>query len=684
MAPSPLRSTAVVCSIVTASLGFGLLTPAVATAATHAPAASSTPTPADLNQPVDSIPVDAELDAPHIVSIVDTTAGARSVMGYAGNDQVALLAGETVVGNWAAGTGLFQIFAIDKYRDDALDLVRIHTAADGTKTRTERVALPLTLQVDDLHAFNYFTPGTREFRGTATAGATITATDRDGRELFSVKASANRTAAGTWSAEADLGEGNHAIAFTQTLPDGRKSTIETVIFDEGRGVAPAAPDIRPAERRLQGDFTLWGNVDDQTASVIVRDADGKTIATSDFVTEGTFRATVPQDHLGTEVDVFAVAADGTESCAVSVKLDPLPVDADVEAPAIQQVNVLPDGSLQVIGELKKTAGLQVLDGDRVVAYIQPDMIGWNFKVDAAYTGKQLDIVALGFNGQHYSATSERVALPRLLKVEGIAEENTYTPGEHTFKGSAEAGATIVATDQTGKELFRAEAKQTRSGVADWEATADLSSKDGYTVSFTQTTADGRTSEMKGITFTAEEDATAPIVVSSPALDSKVVGPRPTFTGTGAPGSRVEIRGTNRLVASAEVDRNGKWEADSTIDLSNGSYALAARGTAPDKTVSSAPIRFTVAPATIEPPVVETPGADGSVAGPRPTFTGTGQPGARIEIRGTVRVVATTEVEKDGRWSASSDLDLARGVYLLTVKQNAAGALSEVPLRATVR
>lgn len=683
MAPSPFRSTAVVCSIVTASLGFGLLAPTVATAATPTPAASSSPTLPDLNQPVDSIPVDPELDTPHIVSIVDTTAGSRSVMGFAGYDQVALMAGETIVGNWGAGMGMFQIFAIDKYRDDALDLVRIHTAADGTKTRTERMALPLTLQVDDLRAFNYFTPGTREFRGTATAGATITATDRDGGELFSVKASANRSAAGTWGAEADLSEGNHAIAFTQTLPDGRKSTIETVIFDEGRGVAPAAPEVRPAERRLQGDFTLWGNVDGQTASVIVRDADGKTIATSDFVTERAFRATVPQDHLGAEVDVFAVAADGTESSAVSVKLDPLPVDADVEAPGIEKVNVLPDGSLQVIGALKKTAGMQVLDGDRVVAYMQADMIGWNFKVDAAYTGKQLDVVALGFNGQYYSATSERVALPRLLKVDGIAEKNTYTPGEHTFTGSAEAGATIVATDQTGKELFRAEAKQTRSGVADWEATADLSSKDGYTVSFTQTTADGRTSEMKGITFTADDEVTAPQDLTLDSHESGgtfVPGPQ-RFSGTATPGATVSF---NPFGFSPQY---ASYTLTTTADATTGAWTIE-RGLA-DVEYSAPAFRQDVegdvvkeitgvrlSPVATADLVLSSPG-DRFTPGTVQTFTGTATPGTKVTLdpfgdsaQYASYRLSTTADEQTGAWTITRPL--ADSKYLVVLTQEDSG------------
>lgn len=65
-----------------------------------------------------------------------------------------------------------------------------------------------------------------------------------------------------------------------------------------------------------------------------------------------------------------------------------------------------------------------------------------------------------------------------------------------------------------------------------------------------------------------------------------------------------------------------------------------------------------------------------------TFTGHGRPGAATEIKGAVRVVATTLVDEDGSWDATSNFTLD-GDYNLTVRQTAGGIDTEttVPFRA---
>ncbi|WP_263054996.1 hypothetical protein [Curtobacterium sp. RIT-PI-V] len=672
MAPSPFRSTAVVCSIVTASLGFGLLTPAVATAAAPTPSTASS---VAQDQPVDAIPVDPALDAPRVMSITDTTTGARAVLGSAGGDQVTLLAGETVIGNWPAGPGLFQIFAIDTYRDDALDLVRVHTAADGTKTRTERTALPRTLQVDGLREQNVFTPGTQRFAGTASAGATIVAADEDGTELFRVEASSARTAAGSWSAEADLdGSSDHKVTFTQTLPDGRTSVIEGVVFSPAATDAPAAPVAEPAERRLDGDFTVQGSVDERTARVEIRDTAGTSIGET-RIAEGWITGTVPQDHLGERVDLVAIAEDGTESAPAPVELEPLPVDAAVTEPEVRATNVLPDGTIQVIGERQDVAGTQVLDGDRVVASIQRDNNGWSFTIGKQFTGKQLDLVHLGFDGQRYSATSERVALPRLLQVDGIAEENTYTPGERTFTGSAEAGAAVVATDQDGEELFRTEAKQTRSGVAEWEAKADLSSKDGYEVTFTQTTADGRTSVMEAISFTPQDDAG----VAAPSAEGYFpvdIAQWAGIAGVAEVGAEVVVKATD-----------GTEIGSTTVTDPSGTYNVGVDPTKVGTGVQEFVVTQTVDGTTSDgtsaeldygqnAPTFTDPAEGSTIGGTDLRFDGAGTTGGTVSLSGTdftqTQLIGTASVA-DGRWQIENDeLDLPTGDYQFWASQRTRG------------
>lgn len=683
MSPTPFRSAAVVCGIVTASLGVGLISPAVATAATTTPAAAHTGDvrSADQDPPISSIPVDPALADPQILSIEDTAVGSRAVMGNAGSDEVYLLDGETTVSAWPGGSGVFLLRALDKYRDSSLDIVRVHTASDGTKTRTERTALPRTLQVEGLREQNEFTPGTTAFHGTATAGATITATDTDGSTLFTTDVAATRATAGAWSADAELTDADHQITFTQTLPDGRTSVINRVAFTPGAATAPAAPVVQPSERTLDGAFTLWGSVDEATASVEVRDADGTKIGET-RVTNGEFTATIPQEHLGTSVDVVAIAADGTESAPTPAELTPLPTSADVTKPAVREVNVLPNGSIQVVGEVQPVAGTQILDGDTVVGSIRPDTNGWSLRIDADSTGKQLDIVNLAFDGQRYSATSERVALPRLLEVDGIEAENSYKPGERTFSGSAEAGATIVATDAAGTELFRAEAKQSRSGVAAWEASADLASKDGYEITFTQTTADGRTSVMKDITFTPDEDVAPQDLTLTSHRSGGTFMPGPQrFSGTATPGATVEFNpfGWSPAMAGYTLTTTadattGAW----TIErgLADVEYHVLAFRQDVDGDVVQQITGVRLTPEVTADLVLTSPG-DRFTPGTVQTFTGTATPGTTVTLdpfgdseQYAAYRLTTTADETTGEWTITRPL--ADSKYLVVLTQADSG------------
>lgn len=588
MASTSFRSAAVVCSVLTASLGFGLLTPAAATAA---PSASAAQAEAAAAHDLDAITVDPALTAPRFLQDWSTLHGARIVAGDAGRDAVWLLAGDDVLDHSPAG-GVFFLNVQDRHKDLGLEVIRVHTAADGTQTRTERIAMPRMVQVDGLQEQNTFTPGTTHFAGSATAGATIVAKDTvSGDTLFTTDVSGSRAGTGTWSADADLADAEHVITLTQTTTEGRTNELRDVRFAPTASDAPAAPTLETTERRLDGTFVLTGEYADSADSVVVQDASGATI-TDATLTQTGYVAQIPQDRIGSTVYVVAKAADGTPSSRTAASLAQLPTDASVPKPTLRSVFVHTDGRVQVVGEPDDAPGLWILDGDRVVAGVPHDDV-WSYVIRAQETGKQLEIANLGFDGQGFSSLSERVALPRLLQVDGIKDENTYTPGARAFEGTAEAGATITATDQSGRELFKTPVTGARSGVGTWKASADLTSTAGYDVTFTQTTADGRTSVIRNIAFTSEDDSIAPIVVETPAMNGTATGPRPTFTGTGQAGATIEIRGTTRVVTTAKVESDGTWSAASNIDLARGSYALTAKQTAPGNATTEAPVRFTI-------------------------------------------------------------------------------------------
>ncbi|MBT1624253.1 hypothetical protein KK101_16280 [Curtobacterium flaccumfaciens pv. oortii] len=680
MSTSPFRTTAVTCTILAATLGAGFATPLTANAAVEPRSSASVAA-----SPIDGIPVDPSIAAPVVRSITNTTTGASAVMGTAGDDDVYLLAGDEIVDRSVGDGGLFQLFAQDRDKDKQLDMVRVHKGTDGTETRSERIPMPRTLQVAGLRDTNTFTPGTRHFSGSATAGATITATDKNsGKTMFTATAGSARSAAGTWNADADLAANtDYDLTFTQRTTDGRSTVMSGIAFTAETADAPAAPTVESVDRRLDGAYVVTGTVADGVASVEATAADGTPI-TSAKPDSGAFALTIPAGRVGQTIDVVATTADAT-SPSTPVQLRPLPVDSSTSKPALRDVHVQPNGNIQVIGERQKTDGLWVMDGDQVVASFPAANDGWSFTIDQRYTGKQLDLVALHFDGTRFSATSERVALPRLLQVDGVGDENSYAPGVHEFTGTAEAGATITATDQDDNVLFTAKTTTTRAGTATWRASADLTSTDGYTVTFTQTTADGRTSTMQDIPFTADE--TRPFAITTPTAGSDHKGEMVTFTGTGSPEDTVTLAVTNFASqdVTTQVESDGTWKISRWIGT--GAYTFTATqtdatgattGTITDYRINH-PVKGEEKPFAVNGPT------DGSRFTPDTfmQFTGTGPVGADILVDpGPGLAPVRTTVGDNGDWSVKKYVGNGRYTFTITMTPSTGSPQTATPITTT--
>ncbi|MBO9050184.1 hypothetical protein [Curtobacterium flaccumfaciens] len=648
MASTSFRSAAVVCGVLTASLGFGLLTPSVATAAPTAttPASSESAVRADTPD-FDALPVDPALTAPKFYQDWSTPFGSRTVAGDAGGDDVWLVSGNTVYDR-STGGGLFFLNVQNRHQDAGLEAIRVHTTADGTQTRGERIPIPRTIKIDGLQQQNTFTPGTTHFAGSATAGATVVAKDTtSGATLFTTEVSGARNGIGTWNADADLTDSDHVITLTQTTTDGRTNELRDVRFSPSASEAPQAPTVVQKGRVLDGSFVVAGSVAEDVDSVVVQDEAGSTIADARLGETG-YSARLPQDRVGSTVYVVGRTAVGTSSARVPVALEQLPIDPTAAAPSLRSVFVYPDGRIQVVGEHDDAPGLWILDGDRVVGHATSADAVWSYTIAAAATGKQLDMVNLVFDGRDFSGTSERVALPRLLQVDGLADENTYTPGARAFTGTAEAGATITATDQRGRELFTAPVTGTRSGVGTWKASADLTSAAGYELTFTQKTTDGRTSVMRNIAFDAEAQTVEPVTVTTKTVTAGISN---HITGTATPGATFRVlnpSGTQIVPGTHKVATDGSWSFDRVVSKGATKLDIVIEQTVNGTAKKSG--TFSLAASTERNVTVTTKTVTAGVSN---HITGTATPGATFRVlnpSGTQIVPGTHKVATDGSWS----------------------------------
>ncbi|GAB3580594.1 hypothetical protein GCM10027406_20370 [Leifsonia lichenia] len=253
-----------------------------------------------------------------------------------------------------------------------------------------------------------------------------------------------------------------------------------------------------------------------------------------------------------------------------------------------------------------------------------------------------------------------------------------------FSGTGEPGASIVVSDQGGAEL----ASTTVRGGGSWSVASavavDVADGD-VTATVTQTAGDAvSTATVAFSVSTAVE--TAPLVVSSPIAGATVDTRTPVYAGTGHPGALVEVRGsTGRVLGSTTVAEDGTWSVASAIELPDGGYLGSVEHTfGGASTVAALSYSVAVAPAVApaiptRPFVVTSPAVSQVIGSPVPVFSGTGTPGAVVEIRGSSgRLVATTTVDADGAWSATSTLTLLPIDSGFSVTSPASGAEVDGP------
>lgn len=159
----------------------------------------------------------------------------------------------------------------------------------------------------------------------------------------------------------------------------------------------------------------------------------------------------------------------------------------------------------------------------------------------------------------------------------------------------------------------------------------------------------------------------PLVVESPRLGETIRETTPVFSGTGQPGSRIEVRGAwgDLMGAADPVDASGSWSITWNKNLRPGRYV----GGTVKQIVAGAPPQtfvydFTVGPSDVAPLVVTSPKVGEVITDQVPVFTGTAQPGAALEIRGAWGDLlgSIDEVDASGAWSITWNKGLLPNRY----------------------
>jgi hypothetical protein len=165
---------------------------------------------------------------------------------------------------------------------------------------------------------------------------------------------------------------------------------------------------------------------------------------------------------------------------------------------------------------------------------------------------------------------------------------------------------------------------------------------------------------------ADEDYTVAVFLSKPVLTSPADGgdvyTGGAITGTATPNTTLSVQRGSDTPFTVPVDANGNWTITAPAQTGTASYRVISTSGFSE----SAPLEFdvNVVEAPLPKPVFTSPTDGQRVTTSLTKVTGTGTPGATVELTGSVTDSAL--VGQDGTWSV--DADLGYGTYTINAIQ----------------
>jgi len=223
-------------------------------------------------------------------------------------------------------------------------------------------------------------------------------------------------------------------------------------------------------------------------------------------------------------------------------------------------------------------------------------------------------------------------------------------------GEPQAEVYLTALDAQDKQVFLGRADVNASGL--WSLAPPLQHDlpDGVVrITATQLPEGAGNSNITTDEITVTVRVAAPVTISRPSANTTVQEARPEIAGTGEPNATITLKNGETKIGETQVKSDKTWSITPDTDLPNGEVTVTANQDANGVT-STASRTFTVdAQDEVAPLVVEKPSEGGVVIAPTGDveFSGTGETGARVVIRGQGggREVVNTTV-KNGKWSAT--------------------------------
>jgi uncharacterized repeat protein (TIGR01451 family) len=171
------------------------------------------------------------------------------------------------------------------------------------------------------------------------------------------------------------------------------------------------------------------------------------------------------------------------------------------------------------------------------------------------------------------------------------------------------------------------------------------------------------------------DTRAPdLDITAPATGDTTNNPRPTITGTAAPGASITVIVDDGAPATVIADGQGNWSYIPDNDLGEGPHTV--RATTADGAGNVANDNTLFIVDTTPPPIaIVTPANGATTEDQRPTITGTTEPGGTVVITIDDMEVATVVADGAGIWTYTPAAPLTPGMHtvVVTTRDNAGNA-----------
>ncbi|MCP3423565.1 Ig-like domain-containing protein [Nocardioides pinisoli] len=432
-----------------------------------------------------------------------------------------------------------------------------------------------------------------------------------------------------------------------TLADVTASETRTRTFldDDGAG----SSDVVSRTTTTVGDISLLGGAVtvDVTSPVVLEARSDGTTGTAGYTNPPTVVATVGGQQV-------TIPADGQpEPIDLPLLLDPL-VDLSITAYPAEDLSAGPTGAATADALL--SISLDVLDvGVLDAASVDLDIAPMSVEATAPEGGVECGV------------DDEAPAAPVIVTPADGELTDDPTP---EFSGTAEPGSTVVVEDAQGNEVCSAEAAPVTGA---WSCSPAQPLPDGE-ATYTATATDdaGNTSPEDSVTF--EIDTATTVTIVTPADGSTTDDTTPTITGTGEAGATIEVTENGIPVCQTTVGPQGGWSCTPTLPLLPGDHTLTATATDEAGNTDTDTVTITIdlegggEPAPPAAPDITSPAPGATVQDTTPAISGTGQPGATVEVQEGSVLLCTAVVGDDGRWSCSSGVVLQPGPHTVTATQ----------------